>query len=220
MDLIEGIETRCSTRAFKNTPVPEETLKEILDATANSPSYTNTQPWEVAVVCGEKRDELSRMIHDLAVNKAERHPDIPTPTHWPPDLDARAREHGARRLAALSVGRDDAAEREKLALMNFEFYGAPCAVFVFIDGALNEWSVFDAGLFSQSLILAAHAFGVGSCLQASVTGYSREIKQFLGIGEDKKLVIGIALGYPDAGAKLNTYRALKQNSAAFTRWSR
>ena len=104
--------------------------------------------------------------------------------------------------------------------MNFEFYGAPCAVFVFIDGVLNEWSVFDAGLFSQNLILAAQAFGVGSCLQASVTGYSWEIKKFLGIEESKKLIIGIALGYPDTEAKLNSYRAAKQKSKGFTKWYR
>ena len=220
MDLIEGIETRCSTRAFKDTPVPEETLNKILKAAASSPSYTNTQPWEAAVVCGNKRDDLSRMIYDLAGKKAARRPDFPTPKNWPPEHEARAREHGARRLAALSVERDDATEREKLGLMNFEFYGAPCAVFLFLDAALNEWSIFDMGLFSQNLILAAHAFGVESCLQASVTGYSREIKEFLGIAESKKLIIGIALGYPDTEAKLNTYRSVKQKPEAFTTWYR
>jgi nitroreductase len=220
MDLIEGIETRCSTRAFKDTQIPEETLNKIIEVAANSPSYTNTQPWEVGVVCGQKRDDLSRLIYDLASKKTERRPDISTPKNWPPEHEARAREHGARRLAALSVERDDAAEREKLGLMNFEFYGAPCAVFLFIDDALNEWSIFDMGLFSQNLILAAHAFGVESCLQASVTGYSREIKKFLGIAESKKLIIGIALGYPDNEAKLNTYRSVKQKPEAFTKWYR
>jgi nitroreductase len=195
-------------------------LNKIIEVAANSPSYTNTQPWEVDVVCGQKRDDLSRLIYDLASKKTERRPDISTPKNWPPEHEARAREHGARRLAALSVERDDAAEREKLGLMNFEFYGAPCAVFLFIDDALNEWSIFDMGLFSQNLILAAHAFGVESCLQASVTGYSREIKKFLGIAESKKLIIGIALGYPDNEAKLNTYRSVKQKPEAFTKWYR
>jgi nitroreductase len=74
------------------------------------------------------------------------------------------------------------------------------------------------GLFAQSLILAAHSFGVESCLQASVTNYAPEIKKFLGIGESKKLVICISLGYPDKKAKLNAYRSHKQKPDEFTRW--
>ena len=220
MDLIEGIETRRSIRAFKDTPIPEETLNKILKAAGNSPSYTNTQPWEVAVVCGEKKADLSKLIYDLAGKKAESHPDLPKPKGWPPDHKVRSRDHGARRMAALGVEPDDKAEKAKLGLMNFEFYGGPCAVFLFMDGSLNEWSVFDMGLFAQSLILAAHSFGVESCLQASVTSYAPEIKEFLGVPESKKLIICIALGYPDFAAKLNTYRAIKQPPEAFTKWYR
>ena len=218
MDLIEGIETRRSIRAFKDTPIPEEILNKILEAASNSPSFTNTQPWEVAVVRGKKKEELSKIIFDLAGKKAEGRPDIPRPTGWPPAHASRLADHGARRLAALGVERDDEEGREKLRLMNYEFYGAPCTAFLFMDGALNEWSIFDMGLFAQNLILVAHALGVASCLQASVTEYAREIKAFLGIPESKKLVICISLGYPDKEAKVNTYRAIKQMPEAFAKW--
>lgn len=220
MDLIEGIETRRSIRAFKDTSVPEEILNKILKAASNSPSYTNTQPWETAVVCGKKKDDLSKIIYDLAMNKSETNPDLPTPRSWPPEHEARSTDHGARRLAAIGVERDDKSEREKLRLMNFKFYGAPCALFLFMDCSLNEWSVFDMGLFSQNLILAAHSFGVESCLQASVTNYAPAIKSFLSIPESKKLVICIALGYPDNEARLNTYRAGKLKPKEFTKWHR
>jgi nitroreductase len=220
MDLIEGIETRRSIRAFADTPIPEKTLTKILKAAANSPSFTNTQPWEVAVVCGKKKEGLSKIIYDLASKKAETRPDLAMPTGWPPEHEARSKDHGKRRLAALGVERDDEAEREKLALMNFEFYGGPCALLLFMDGSLNEWSIFDMGLFAQNLILAAHSFGVESCLQASVTRYAPEIKRFLGLPENKKLVICISLGYPDNEAKLNTYRAIKQKPGEFTKWYR
>jgi nitroreductase len=217
MDLLEGIKSRRSIRGFKDTPIPEETLNKILEAATNSPSYTNTQPWEVAVVAGQKRDELSKLIFNLAKEKAEMHPDIPSPNGWSAEHKARSGEHGARRLAALEVDRDDAVEREKLMLMNFEFYGAPCAMFLFMEGSLNEWSVYDMGLFSQNLILAAHYFGIGTCLQASVPNYSREIKQFLEIDESKKLIIAISMGYPDEDAKLNTYRSVKLKAEEFTK---
>jgi nitroreductase len=218
MEILEGIKTRRSIRAFKPNPIPRDVMEKILGAVSASPSYTNTQPWEVVVVTGEKKNELGRKLLELAKAKAPTSPDIPTPKGWPPALEERSRQHGARRLTALGVARDDEEGRETLRLMNFEFYGGPCAVFLFIDGSLGEWSIFDMGLFAENLILAAHALGVESCLQASVTNYAREIKKFFGLPESKKLVICISMGYPDDKAKLNTYHSLKQKPDQFTKW--
>ncbi|MFH0769182.1 MAG: nitroreductase family protein, partial [Chloroflexota bacterium] len=69
MELTEGIETRRSIRAFKSTPIPEDTIKAILKTASRSPSYTNTQPWEVAVVTGKKKEELSKILCNLANSK-------------------------------------------------------------------------------------------------------------------------------------------------------
>jgi len=193
-------------------------MKKVMQAASNSPSYTNTQPWEVVVVSGKKKKELAQKLLKLARTHTPTSPDLSTPKEWPSALGERSRQHGARRLSTLGVARDDEEGREKMRLMNFEFYGAPCAVFLFMDGALGEWSIFDMGLFTQNLILAAHSLGVESCLQASVTNYAAEIKRFLGIAKNKKLVIGISLGYPDEKAKLNTYRSLKQKPDEFTKW--
>lgn len=218
MEILEGIKTRRSIRAFKPDPIPREVLNKILEAVSNSPSYTNTQPWEVVVVSGKKKDELGQKLLKLATAKASTSPDLPIPKSWPPALQKRSGEHGSRRLSALGVARDDEEGREKLRLMNFEFYGAPCAVFLFMDRSLGEWSVFDMGLFAENLILAVHSLGLGSCLQASVTNYAPEVKKFFGIEEGKKLVICISLGYPDSKAQLNSYHALKQKPDEFTRW--
>ena len=218
MEILEGIKTRQSIRAFKRNLIPRDVVEKILEAASNSPSYTNTQPWEVVVVSGKKKNELSRKLLELVRAKAPTNPDLPRPKGWPKGMEERSKEHGARRLSTLGVARDEEEEREKLSLMNFEFYGAPCVVFLFIDGSLGEWSIFDMGLFAQNLILAAHSFGVESCLQASVTNYALEIKKFLGIPQSKKLVICISLGYPDEKAKLNTYHSLKQKPDGFTKW--
>jgi len=218
METLEAIETRRSTRSFRPDPIPSDVMKKLLQAVSASPSYTNTQPWEVVVVSGQKRNELAEKLLNLATAKAPTCADLPIPKGWPAGMDERSREHGARRLSTLGLARDDAEGREKLRLMNFEFYGAPCAVFLFMDGSLGEWSIFDMGLFTENLILAAHSLGVESCLQASVTNYAREIKKFLGVAESKKLVICISLGYPNEKAVLNTYRGIKQKPEAFTQW--
>jgi nitroreductase len=218
MEIFNVIETRRSIRSFKPDPVPGDVMKKILQAGSASPSYTNTQPWEVVAVSGQKRTELAERLLNLAKAKAPTSPDLPIPKGWPAAIDERSREHGARRLNALGLARDDSEGREKLRLGNFEFYGAPCAVFLFMDGSLGEWSIFDMGLFTQNLILAAHSLGVESCLQASVTNYAREIKNFFGLAENKKLVICISMGYPDEKAAVNAYRSIKQNPDEFTRW--
>jgi nitroreductase len=193
-------------------------MKKILQAASHSPSYGNTQPWEVAVVTGKKKDELKELLLNLAKVQAPAKPDIPMCREWPAGMDKRYQEHGADKLNTLGIARSDAVAREKLRLMNFEFYGAPCAVFLFIDGSLKEWSTYDAGTFVQTLVLAAHSFGVESCLQASVTNYAPEIKKFLGFAESKKLIISISMGYADQQAVLNTYKGPKLNPDTFTRW--
>ncbi len=218
MDAYENIKSRKSIRAFLPEPISRSIMEKIVDAARNCPSYTNTQPWEMLVVSGEKKEELGRKLFNLAQNHAPTSPDFPLPEGWPYEMEKRTREHGARRLGTLGIERDDKVKREALRLMNFKFYNAPCAVFLFMDGSLGSWSLFDMGLFTQNLILAAHSQGMESCVQASVTEYAAEIKEFLNISKEKKLVICIAMGYPDPEAKLNTYRSIKKELNEFFFW--
>lgn len=218
MELIQGIETRKSIRGFKSTPVPEETIRNILRLAGRSPSYTNTQPWEVAVVTGARRDALSKILYDLAAANVPGNYDNPVPTAWPAEQDKRSKEHGARRFAALGIGRDDAARRNELRLMNFRFFNAPCAMFLFMDASLGPWSTLDMGLFAQTLGLAAHGMGLGICLQASLATYPDAVRDFLGVPKSKKLVVGLSLGYPDPDVKLNDYQSTRAGVDEFVKW--
>ncbi len=218
MELLEGIETRRSLRAFKSTPVTKEVLEKILKAAGKSPSYTNTQPWEVAVVSGAKKEKLSRILCELVESNSTPDSDLPSPGDWPPELERRAREHGMRRFQAIGIERENVEQRKELRLANFKFYGAPCALFLFTDSTLGSWSIFDMGLFAQTLILAAHSFGVGSCLQASLPGYPDAIREFLGIPKTKQLVLGISMGYPDLEARINTYQSTRVGLDDFVQW--
>ncbi|MDD5013599.1 MAG: nitroreductase [Atribacterota bacterium] len=218
MEAYESIKTRHSVRAFRAKPITKEIMQKIVEVASNSPSYANTQPWETVVVSGEKKDKLSQALLKLAKANALASPDIPLPTSWPPEMERRRREHGARRLNTLGIERSDREGRERLRLMNFEFYGAPSAVFLFMDGSIGEWSLFDMGLFTQNLILAAHCLDIGSCIQASVTEYADEIKRFLNVAKNQKLVVCISMGYPDPDVKLNAYCSLKKETEEFLYW--
>lgn len=218
MELLKGLETRKTCRAFLPTPVPAELIERILKAASKSPSFRNSQPWEVAVVSGRKRDELSSILLDLAKSDNAPMRAIPEPENWPPELERRMREHGANRFKNLGIERANKQQREEQLLKNFEFYGASCVIFLYIDKALTAWSIFDLGLFAQTLILAAHSFGIGSCLQASITDYPDAIRDFLGLPDNKLLVLGISLGYPDSNSRQNTYQSARVSLNDFVRF--
>lgn len=218
MELLEGIETRKSFRAFVSTPIPKEIMERILKAAGKSPSHTNTQPWEVAVVSGKRKEELSNILYEMSKSGAARNPDIQSPEAWPPEMDTRAKEHGARRLKILGIERDDQTRRKELGLSNFEFYGAPCVLFLFMDSTLSSWSIFDMGLMTQSIILSAHSLGLGSCIQASICNYPDTIRKYLEIPKTKLLVVGISMGYPAGEARINTYQSDRKSLDDFVKW--
>ena len=220
MDLLQGINSRQSIRGFKSTPVPEILLREVLQAAGRSPSYKNTQPWEVSIVSGAKRDALAQVLFKLASDNTPPNYDFPAPESWPAALDFRSKDHGTRRFKALGIGRDDQTLRNDLRLQNFKFFGAPCAAFFFMDASLEHWSTLDMGLFLQSFTLAAHGAGLGTCMQASVSGYPDAIRQCLQIPSSKKLIVSMSLGYPDMTAPINSYQSTRVDIDEFTTWHR
>lgn len=218
MEAIECIKTRMSIRKFKPDSVPKNILTEIINTAQWSPSYKNSQPWEVVIVSGKKKEELSSLLVRLLEEGKAPQPDIPEALSWPLDIEDRINEHMKKRGALLGIDLNSPEIKKKSKAANFRFYGAPHGIFLFHDSSLNEWSIFDAGLFAQSLMLAAHAHGLGAVPQGFLTDYSLEVKQFLGIPESKRLVLGISIGYPDMENAINTYRTTRVETEKILRW--
>src|SRR4030066_680769 len=97
MDAIECIKTRMSIRKFRPETVSREVLSEIIKTAQCSPSYKNSQPWEVAIVSGEKKEELSKALIELIEKDVPPQPDIPEPVSWPPHIEQRMAEHMRKR---------------------------------------------------------------------------------------------------------------------------
>jgi nitroreductase len=87
---------------------------------------------------------------------------------------------------------------------NFEFFGAPTALFVFTHEGLGEYSVLDAGAMIQTLMLSAHARGVGTCAQGALALWSGPVRDAFVVPEHYRLLCGVALGYP-TDAPVNAY---------------
>jgi len=77
MDLMEAIPKRRSIRKYKSDPVPEEVLRTILEAVRWSPSWANTQCWEIIVV------KDSTVKSDLALTLPKTNPALSSMTEAP-----------------------------------------------------------------------------------------------------------------------------------------
>lgn len=218
MDALDCIRSRMSIRKFKKDPVPKEVLTEIINTAKWSPSYKNSQPWEVLIISGKKKDELSDILISHLESGDKPIPDIPEPTGWPEKISKRIDEHMKRRSEYFGIDLTDPNTLKRAKIANFKFYGAPHGIFLFQDKDLPLWSLFDIGLFAQSLMLAAHAMGIGTVPQAFLTDYSKPIKEFLGIPETKRLILGISIGYPDLQDRANSYRSNRVDTDEILRW--
>ena len=159
-----------------------------------------------AVIYGAKKEALTSMLIGLLESGAEPQPDLPVPVSWPPVIGARIDSLMKKRSEATGKDLNDPEVRKKSKIANFRFYGAPHGMLLFQDASLTPWSIFDMGLFAQNIMLAAHAYGLGTVPQAFLTDYAPEVKQFLNIPETKRMVLGISIGYPDMESPVNAFR--------------
>jgi nitroreductase len=218
MDTIECIMNRMSIRKFKTEAVPKEKLMEVIALAQRSPSYKNTQPWEVLVLSGAKKEALSARFTDLLESGKEACPDLPAPKSWPEAEGGRIAALFKKRFELTGIDLSSPDMLAKAKKINFHFYGAPHAIYLFQEASLSQWSLFDLGLFAQTLMLAAHAHGLGTVPQAFATDYAKEVKEFLGIPKSKRLVLGISIGYPDLEAPANSFRTTREQTDNIVRW--
>ncbi|WP_404482441.1 nitroreductase family protein [Novosphingobium sp. BL-52-GroH] len=132
LSFAETVRARRSFRAFKPEPVADDLICELLLDAQQAPSNCNTQPWNMHVVSGAKRDELSRALY--AANDAGRlTPDFSRDEGgFRGRYDERRREQGAIYYGNLGVTRDDHEARARAASVNFSFFGAPHVALLFM----------------------------------------------------------------------------------------
>jgi nitroreductase len=218
MDTIECIKSRRSIRKFTTDSVPRKDLEELIEIARWSPSYKCSQPWEALILSGDKKSELSKLLVGLLEDNKESKPDLAAPTSWPDAEEKRIKYLFDKRKELTGVDITSPEMIYKAKKANFNFYFAPHAIFLYQDATLSEWSLFDIGLFAQSLMLAAHAKGLATVPQAFLTDYSAEVKECLGIPASKRLVLGLSIGYPDMESPVNAYRTERAEVNELCRW--
>lgn len=224
MNLSEVLQQRHSIRDFLPKPVPAEVIDRLLDQALAAPSWSNTQPYRVAVATGGMRDQLAARLSArfARAQTLQRRPlwqqmvlgtiqgtlpdgDFRPILKYPPELQQRRAATGHGLYRHLGIAREDHAARDRQMARNFEFFGAPVVMFLFVHEGLGVYSALDAGIFLQNLMLLATEAGLGTCAQGALAIWRSPLEEVFAIPEHYKLICGLALGYPSDHV-VNTFR--------------
>lgn len=218
----EAIRSRRSIRAFLPTPVPQQTVADMLSVASRAPSGSNIQPWQTYVLTGKSLTALTTRLLDTFNDPAQRvmHEEEYAyyPREWTEPYQARRRKVGWDLYGLLGIGREDKERMHGQHGRNFRFFDAPVGLIFTIDRHLEQGSWLDYGMFLQSIMVAARARGLDTCAQAAFAMYPRVIAEVLRLPESRMVVCGMALGYADPAAAENqlvTERAPLEDWAHF-----
>jgi nitroreductase len=208
---------RYSCRSFLARPVERSTIERILEVAQRTPSWCNAQPWQVHITSGTATGRLRAMLMaHVQTNKAE--PDFAFPREYRGVYLARRRECGFQLYDAVGVAKGDRAASARQGMENYRFFGAPHALVVTTDEALGVYGVLDCGAWVNNFMLAAGAAGVACIAQAALAAHPRPLREFFGIGEDRRIVCGMSFGYEDAQHPVNKFRTRRANKEEVASW--
>jgi nitroreductase len=205
VDLSQAMKDRRSVRAFLPRAVDPAVLRDIITQAQWAPSWGNTQPWEFYVISGEPVRKITADLQAAVRDRADERPDIEMPLKFPDPIMDRYRVLGMRLFEVLGIERGDKDKRLAHNLRNFEAFGAPHLVYIAIRGDLTPYAIFDAGAAAYAVTLAAFERGVGTCELAALVRYPHLVRKHVAFPDNRRLVIGLALGYPDPDHPANTF---------------
>ncbi|QNA90157.1 nitroreductase [Massilia sp. Dwa41.01b] len=214
-----AITSRRSIRAFLDKPVERADIERILEVAARAPSGTNTQPWKVYVLTGERRVALSDAIlavysdPELSRQHTEEYPYYPR--EWVSPFVDRRRKVGWDLYSLLGLSRDNKAGMAAQHARNYRFFDAPVGLIFTIDRVMEQGSWLDYGMFLQNIMVAARGRGLDTCPQAAFTQFHRIIAEQLDLPANETVVCGMALGWADPTRVENTLVTEREPVANF-----
>lgn len=221
-----AITTRMAVRAFTQQAVTRQTIADILQVASRAPSGTNTQPWQVYVLQGASRAALvakACAIHDairdnpaLAADYQEDYDYYPA--QWFSPYIDRRRANGWGLYGLLGIGKADRDKMHVQMQRNFKFFDAPVGLIFTLNRAMGRGSLLDYGTFLQNVMLAARARGLHTCPQQAWNMFTKVILPHVGASEHEMMVCGMALGYADEAAIVNTFHTPRVPVEEFTHW--
>lgn len=221
MTVEEAIVGRQSIRAFlRDRPVTRDQIERLLAIGARSASGSNIQPWKVWVLQGRMRDQVCADLmaeHDAGTKSTREYEYYPR--QWREPYYARRRACGIGLYQTLGIAKDDKAGMHAQHGRNYQFFDAPVSLIVTLERDLEAGSWLDCGMFIQTIMLAARGMGLETCAQAAIAHFQLALRKRLGIPPEQIILCGIALGYADPEAKVNSFRTSRVPLDEFVTWT-
>lgn len=207
MDFTEVVSKRHSVRDFQNKPVSKNDLIEIVKLAQKSPSWVNSQPWRVYVATGKTLHKIKQAY--LQKDSEKGHPDFPVMHRdaWSSDTQANMKQW---RHEIVHHFKDFDEAHTEMSSASTNLYHSPAIIFLTIPKSSSLWSVFDAGSFAQTLMLAAKNKGLDTIPTYNSVRFPEVVRQAMTIPDDETLFIGISIGYPK-DRTINTYRSKRES---------
>jgi nitroreductase len=205
MNVTDALKARISVRAFKSDPIPEATIREIIDVARYAPSGGNLQPWKVIAVAGAERDAVSALAKANLPGMEDDRPVYPA-NLWEP-YRTRRYKVGEDMYELMGIPRENKPARLMHLAQNFDFFGAPVGLFFIIDKRMGHGQWAHLGMFMQSVALAALERGVQSCMQEAWARMRAPLAAHFSLDTDDTIYCGMALGYADTSKPVNTLRS-------------
>ncbi|NOT39892.1 MAG: nitroreductase [Alphaproteobacteria bacterium] len=208
MNVSGAINSRITTRAFLDKPVSGDVLRSILETAKRAPSGGNLQPWHVWVLGGEEIVRFKALIKEkIAVTPRGEGTEYQIyPGELKEPYKARRFKCGEDMYATINVAREDKFGRLLNFARNFEFFGAPAALFFAIDRQMQQGQWADLGMFMQSIMLLAREHGLHTCPQEAWAIWHKTLGEFLSIPPELMLFCGMGIGHMDEAHPINTLR--------------
>ena len=220
MDITEAIWSRKSIRGFKPFPVSRDVLEKILQTACRAPSTMNTQPWEFLVIAGDVLSTIAGRNAKMLQDGVMIHPEHVI-TGWPNKSVYRERqvEVAKRIFGHMGIPREDKAKRAAWMERGFRFFDAPTAIILLTDTALTDAGpLMDIGAVMQTICLAALDYGLGTCIEDQGVMYPENIRPVIKIPDTKRIIISIAIGYPDRDFPANQVESPREDIKNLTTW--
>lgn len=220
MDILEAIKKRKSIRGYKPDPVPRDILREILEIASHAPSAMNTQPWEFTVLTGEVLDNIRQCNVEMLNAGVAANPEHLV-VGWPRESVYRQRqvELAKQIFQLMEIPREDKEKRAKWTERGFRFFDAPVAIIICVDRSLTEVGpLLDVGAVTQTICLAALNYGLGTCVADQGVMYPEALRRFAGIPNSKRIIISVAIGYPDWDFPANKVESTRDSVESITTW--
>lgn len=205
MDVKQSVYERSSIRQFLPTPVADEVLRELLIDASRAPSGGNLQPWRIYVLNGETTQRFHEHLATQPPIEAVEYDMYPA-NLWEPYRTNRF-AIGEQMYALLGIDRDDKPGRQRQFARNNELFGAPAAIFCFVDRGMGQCQWSDLGMFLQTFMLLAVERGLATCPQEFWSLRHEAVQSFVGAPANEMLFCGVAIGHADREAPVNSLRS-------------